>query len=176
MKRRFCLAVQGYMEPSKRLTVFESTLWPWFFLFWAVGSSIVFLLKLPLQPLNTLRLLSVAFQNTEWSFSQMGGIWLDHLLVLVSSLALLVVVIGTGDRLLNFIRPMPAGRLEAWVWRLALGWLFWGTLALVLALENLFFQMFMTGVLAFALVFVLWKDRYRAIVRCWPFQGDMPLP
>jgi tetratricopeptide (TPR) repeat protein len=164
------------MEPSKRPSVFESTLWFWVFIFWVVASTVIYLLKIPPQPFNILRQLSLSFQNADWSFSLIGNIWLDHLMVLVSVMALMVVFIGTGHRVLNCICRGLDNELERWVWRLALGWLFWGTLALVLALENLFFREFMTGCFALALAFIVWRDRRYAVTRCRPFQGNVPVP
>ncbi len=81
-------------------------------------------------------------------------------------------MLGVGVRLLRLVGIKENNGPLIWAFRLGLGWLFWGLLALGLGLDQLFYPVLIRILLIVAFVMLALKDRYQLFKVIWPFKLD----
>ena len=148
----------------------------WVFIFWTLICLTLFFWKIPPRPFQSLQYLLFSIENSSWNWTQVLQSWLRHLLLLLTFLGSLIVFIGSGKRLLDWVNPQGLSAIENWVWSLAFGWFFWGILAEGLAFEKIFYPTLLKTFISFTLLVFLITDKFESLKRCWPFHGPLEIP
>src|ERR1019366_4963864 len=118
------------MEPSSRSSFFGSGVGFAAFLLWVFGCLGLYFLKIPPHLFLSLQYFFLSFKTSQLNWAQLFQTWLNHGYFLISFAGTLIVLMGTGNRLLHLMGAWMVNQVEKWVWSLALGWLFWGLLAM----------------------------------------------
>ncbi len=146
------------------------------FLLWVFGCLGLYFWKIPPHPFLSLQYFFLPFKTSQRNWAQVFQAWLNHGYFLISFTGTLIVVMGTGNRMLRLVGRWAFNPVEEWVWSLALGWLFWGLLASGLAVEKLFYLHLLMVIGLLVLFFFIVMDRWESVIRCWSFSGFPNLP